>query len=153
MLAALPLETMMLSALLRRLDEEGLSLIIMADGKTVFSSNKDGMVPLLEAIDKIGASRLSGSVVVVDKIVGKAAALLICVFKAQKVYTKMMSVKAIKMLDDNSIEYSAGKIIPEILNKTGTDICPFEKAVSETDDPEEGNKRLRELVKKLKLYP
>lgn len=123
----------------------------MMNEKTVFSSDKDGMIPLLEAIERIDASELSGSIVI-DKMVGKAAALLICFFKAKKVYTKMMSLKAIKVLDDHSIEYSAEKTIPEILNKSGTDICPFEKTVSNTNNPEEGYKRLGELVKKLNMH-
>ena len=131
-----------MNTFLRRLDDEGVNLIVIINGRTIFSSNKDGMVPLLEAIEKINTSELSGFTII-DKIVGKAAALLICLLQAKKVYTRMMSLKAVKVLDDHSIEYSAEKTIPDILNKSGTGICPFEKIVSDTNNPEEAYKRLR----------
>ena len=138
-----------MSDLLRKLDDECLSLIIMNQGVLIFSSSKEGMLPLLEVIEKIDASKLLDSIVV-DKMVGKAAALLICIFKAKKLYTKIMSLKAIQVLDEYGIEYSTEKIIPDILNKFGTDICPFEKTVYDTNSPEEGYKRLQELAKNLK---
>ena len=133
---------------LRRLDDEDLKLIIVKDGRTVFLSNKDGMFPLLEAIEKVDPSRLAGSTII-DKMVGKAAALLICFLKAEKVYTKIMSLKAVKVMENHSIVYSAEKTIPEILNKFGTDICPFEKSVSDIDDPNEAYEKLRELARKM----
>ena len=133
---------------LEKLDDEGLSLLIIKDGKTLFSSNRDGMAPLLEAIDNLGLSKLSDSIVV-DKMVGKAAALLVCFFKAKEVHTRIMSLRAKEVLDKFAIKYCSEKAVPEILNKSGTDICPFERAVLDLDDPEEGYKRLASEVKRL----
>ena len=140
-----------LDSLLKKLDDENLSLIIINDNEIIFSSKKEGMIPLLEAVEMMDALKLSGSIVI-DKIIGKAAALIICYFKAKVIHTKILSLKAIKILNDYSIEYSAEKTIPEIMNKPGTDICPFEKTVSDTNSTAEGYIRLKELVKKMNIH-
>lgn len=129
-----------------RLGLEGLHLIILKDGKTVFTSSRDGMQPLLEAIDSVGMAMLEGSVVV-DKIVGKAAALLISYFNAREAHCLVLSVRGRDVLDKQGIRYYSESIIPEIRNKLGTDICPFEKAVLDVENPEEGYKRLSAKMK------
>lgn len=137
-----------MSDFLWKLQDGGFTLLIIKGGKPIFSSKKDGMGPLLEAINTVGKSELRGSIVV-DKMVGKAAALLICLFKAQEVHTYIMSLRATKVLEKYAIKYSFEESVPELLNRFGTDICPFEKAVLASDDPEEGLRRLTSEVKRL----
>lgn len=129
-----------------RLRREGLNLIILKDGKTVFTSGREGMQPLLEAIDFVGLPVLKDSVVA-DKIVGKAAALLISYFKAREAHCTVLSVRAKKVLDKQGIKCYPETMIQEIRNKLGTDICPFEKAVLDVEEPEEGYKRLTAKMK------
>lgn len=126
----------------------GFTLLIIKGVEPVFSSKMEGMAPLLEAINTIELSKLHGSIVV-DKMVGKAAALLICLFKAKEVHTHIMSLRAKEVLDKYAVKYSFEEAVPELLNKFGTDICPFEKAVLASDDPEDGFKRLTSEVKRL----
>ncbi len=134
------------------LDEEELNLIIIKKRKLIFKSSKKGMVPLLEAIENLGLAKLSNSIVI-DKLVGKAAALIICFFKAREVQTPILSVKARDVLEKYEIKHSSDTVIPKIMNKSGTDICPFEKAVSETQDPVEGYKQVIIEAKKLGILP
>ena len=134
------------------LDEEELNLIIIKKRKLIFKSSKKGMVPLLEAIENLGLSKLSNSIVI-DKLVGKAAALIICFLKAREVQTKILSVKARDVLENYEIQHSSYTVIPKIMNKSGIDICPFEKAVSETQDPAEGYKQVIIEAKKLGICP
>ncbi len=129
---------------LKRLDAEGLNLMIIKGGKTLYSSKKDGMTPLLEAIDLLGLRNLKNSVVA-DKIVGKASALLISYFKASEVYTQLLSRNAIKVLKKNGIKYAYERTVDNIRNKENTDICPFEKIVLEIEDPQEGYKKLKQI--------
>lgn len=124
-----------------RLKHEGLNLIILKDGCTIFTSTKDGMLPLLEAIDSVGLHELRDSVVI-DKIVGKAAALLMCYFNAGEAHCEVSSLRAQTVLDRQGIKFHSEKVIPEIRDKTGTDICPFEKTVIDVEEPEIGYKRL-----------
>ena len=129
---------------LKRLDAEGFNLLILKDGKFLYSSKKDGMAPLLEAIDRLGLRRLKKSVVA-DKIVGKAAALLISYFKASEVYTRLLSRSAIKVLEKHGIKYASERAVDNIRNKEDTGICPFEKFVLEIEDPQEGYKKLKQI--------
>lgn len=131
----------------QRLKEEGLNLIILKDGVTVFKSSRDGMQSLLEAINSLDPAALRGSIVV-DKIVGKAAALLISYFKAKEVHCTVMSIRAREVLKRHEIKYYSEKLLPEITNRLGTGICPFEEVVLDVDEPKKGYER---LSKKLKL--
>jgi len=76
---------------IRRLRREGFNLIILKNDKTLFTSCEDGMRPLFEAINSLGSSTLEDSVVV-DKIVGKAAALLLSYFKVKEVHCIVLSI-------------------------------------------------------------
>jgi len=94
----------------------------------------------------LGLPTLVGTTVI-DKIVGKAAALLICYFKAKEVYTKLLSKSAIEVLEKHGIGYKSEIVVENIRKRDGTDICPFEKIVLEIEDPKEGYEKLgRELT-------
>ncbi len=136
-----------LESLISILDHQGLSLLILKGGGTLYSSREGGMLPLLEAIDQLGLRALADSTVV-DRIVGRASALLISYFKAKEVYTKLLSRRAIEILEKNGIAYTAEKVVNTIRKKDGTDICPFEKMVLTIDNPEEGYRKLKnELIR------
>jgi len=135
-----------LKDLIKKLDKEELNLLILKDGEIIYSSKQDGMAPLLEAIDQLGLEKLLNSTVV-DKIVGKAAALLITYFKAEEVYTKLLSRSAIEVLKKYGISYAAEKVIDYIRNKEDKDICPFEKMVLKIEDPKEGYKKIKNELK------
>jgi len=130
-----------LKDLINRLEKEELNLLILKDGEIIYSSKEDGMAPLLEAIDQ-GLEKLIDSTVV-DKIVGKAAALLIAYFKAEGVYTKLLSRSAIEVLKKYGISYAAERVVDYIRDKEDKDICPFEKMVLKIEDPQEGYKKLK----------
>jgi len=131
-----------LKTFIDRLDREGLNLLIIKDNKRVYVSKKGGMAPLLEAINLLGLQMLVGTTVI-DKIVGKAAALLISYFKAKEVYTKLLSRSAIEVLKKHGIMYESERVVENIGKKDDTDICPFEKMVLKIEDPKEGYEKLR----------
>ena len=123
----------------------GLDLMILKEGSTIFSSDRDGIIPLLEAVEDIGLGQLKGSIVV-DRIVGKAAALIIGYFKAARVYTKVLSRRGAFVLDNCGIGCVAEEFVEEIMNRAGTDMCPFEKRVINIEDPVKGYWILNEAV-------
>ena len=129
-----------------RLRKEDLNLIILKDDVTVFKSSREGMQPLLEAIHSLDPATLRDSIVV-DKIVGKAAALLISYFKAKEVHCSVMSIRAREVLKRYEIKYYYERIISEIMNRLGTGICPFEEAVLDVDEPEKGYDRISTKLK------
>ncbi|MBS7609195.1 DUF1893 domain-containing protein [Candidatus Bathyarchaeota archaeon] len=127
---------------LAKLEKEELSLMILKDGKIVYKSRDGGIAPLIEAIEGVGLESLSGSIVV-DKVVGKAAALLIAYFQAKEVFAKIMSWKGAGILEREGIRFVAKELVENIKNRDGTGLCPFEMLVSEVEDSQEAYRLLR----------
>ena len=100
------------------------SLQVYKGNKLLFSSNKDGLLPLLEYID--GFTHYH-RVVIFDKIMGNAAALLCVKANCREVYSPLGSQLAITTLDKYSIKYHLTEIIPYIQKPDGKDMCPMEK--------------------------
>jgi hypothetical protein len=127
--------------MVRTLREQGLSLQILCGNVAIYSSNKAGMRPLLESVSCLGRARLRGTIVV-DKVVGKAAALLIAYFRPREVQCGTMSIRAKNILDRYQITYCSTELVSEICRPGSDDLCPFERAVLEAETPLQGYRRL-----------
>ena len=103
----------------------GDSLHIYQDGKLIFTSDKSGLIPLLEYIDR--SSPCHQQVKIFDKIMGNGAALLSVLANCQKVYSPLGSQLAISTLDKYHINYQITKIVPYIQKNQGGEMCPIEK--------------------------
>jgi hypothetical protein len=130
---------------LEMLERQGLSLLIIKEGLPVFMTKDGGVAPLIQAIDDIGREDLRGSIVA-DKVVGKAAALLMAYFGAREVYAGILSEKAIPVFDRFSIPYHFRSKVGEILNRDRSGTCRFELTVPDVEEPEEAYSRLRKKV-------
>lgn len=86
-----------------------------------------------------------------DKVVGKATAYLYCLLEVKEVYAHVMSVSAAKVLAENGIAATQGKLVENIINRQGTGICPFEAAVLEIHSPREALTAIREKMQKMNI--
>lgn len=120
---------------IERLEKSGKSLIIYKDGKIVFESDSQGVKPHIEALEKLGRESLKESIML-DKIVGRAAALLILYSRASKVYTLLVSSGARSLLESHKIGLVYREETPFIKMKDGIFLCPFERMVQDVSDPE-----------------
>ena len=125
---------------------ENLSLVIVKNGKIIFKSNLHGIIGLLQAIDNLGKQLNSASIA--DKIVGKAAALLMVYSHVSSVYATLMSNDGLMVLRKNNVEVEYDGLTPRIMNRRGDDICPFEKISLTTRSPEEAYVKLKNYAKK-----
>lgn len=125
----------------------GHTLVLCKNDSLIFS-DKHGIMPMVEFIaahtDLTGYSAA-------DLIVGKAAAMLFVKAGIKEVYAATLSEGGKKMLEDNGIAVSYGVLTDKIINREKTDVCPMERAVSGTDDVEEGYRSILEKIKLLKL--
>ena len=112
--------------------------------RLIFTSNKDGLQPLLEYIDRIVPYQ--SEIKIFDKIMGNAAALLSVKADCRKVYSPLGSQLAIKTLGDYNAEYYFTKIVPYIQNREGQGMCPMEK-LSINKSPEEFYEAVRRRLK------
>lgn len=107
------------------LAEQGLGLVVARKGRVVASSSEHGVRPLLRVAlrrreDIAGAA-------VADRVVGRASAMLCVYCRAAAVSTPLASEGAVRELRSAGIRVAADVVVPSILNRTGTDVCPFEK--------------------------
>lgn len=115
------------------------SLALAKDGKT-YEYNGRGISPLIAIIDS-EADFCGFSAA--DKIIGKAAALLLCKIGVVAFYGQTMSVKAVAIAKKYGVDYSYGTLADKISNARGDSECPMEKAVSECDDKDDALSLLR----------
>jgi hypothetical protein len=94
-------------------------------GKLIFKSKKEQLRPLLDYIDEF--SPRVKEVVIFDRIVGNAAALLLKKAFCLEIYSPLGSEFAARTLSEQGIKYHFSRTVPHITNKAGDDICPMEK--------------------------
>jgi hypothetical protein len=113
------------------------------EGKLIFKSKKEQLRPLLEYIDKFSSQ--VQDVVIFDRIVGNAAALLLKKAFCREIYSPLGSEFAARTLSEQGIKYHFSRTVPYIINKAGDDICPMEK-LSLDKSPDEFFQHLRKRL-------
>lgn len=114
--------------------------------KVLVHSSRDKMLlPLLSYINTLAANY--DNVVVFDKIIGNAAALLLTKIHCTEAYTPLASQPALETLDRFGISYKINTVVPFIQQSGSNEMCPMEK-LSLGKTPEE----FYDLVKGLVSY-
>lgn len=130
---------------LNYLKENNISILIEKNGETIFESYDPMLKPLfvclLEKRDEMAGAT------VIDKIVGRAAALLMTLGKVKEVYTPLASETAKEVLDAAGITLHAEKLIPYIVNRENTGMCPMEKMANECNTADEFFAKLEGIIK------
>lgn len=121
------------------------TLRVYEDSSLVFSSRKDRLLPLMEYIDRF-ASEHKG-VVIFDKIIGNAAALLAVKAGGREIFSPLGSELALQTLEAYDIEYHFTRTVPTIQKVDGESMCPMEK-LSIGKEPEEFYREMVEIIKK-----
>lgn len=120
------------------------TLVIVKKGEILFETNSSGIRGLLEAIKRMGRE-LEGSSVA-DRLVGEAAAQLCAYSNVKKVFAATLSKCGKDILEKHEIDCEYENLVPHILNFNKTDLCPFEKLVAGSGNPEEAYERLKQSV-------
>ncbi len=119
------------------------TLRVYKDDRLLFSSNRDRLFPLLEYIDQFAPYQQP--VVIFDKVMGNAAALLSIKAGGRKVYSPRGSQLAIETLDKYGIKYYLTEIVPYIQKPGGQGMCPMEN-MSLDKGPEEFYQVMRKTM-------
>ena len=122
----------------------GDTLRVYEGNQLIFSSIKDRLLPLLEYIGRFASHHQQ--VVIFDKIMGNAAALLSVEASCREVYSPLGSQFAVKTLDKYGIKYHITEIVPYIQKSDGEDMCPMEE-LSINKEPEEFYGVIRSIIK------
>ncbi len=127
------------------LDKGGYTCVLRSE-EGMLCSSEHGIRPLLLWIRK-GTDLKDYSAA--DQIVGKAAALLYAKMGVRAVYAKLLSEKAIPVLERYGIVYYADETAPFIINRAGDGMCPMEQTVLQIEDPDEAAEALAKKVVEL----
>ena len=110
---------------LKYFTDKKLAFALVKDNKIIYRSKKQRLASLLFCLKKHKA-QMRGAMVF-DKVVGRAAALLIVYGGVKKVLTPLISHGALAVLKRGGAKIEYQKIVKNILNRTGDDLCPMEK--------------------------
>ena len=120
------------------------SIVVISYGKIWKKKKGDGIKPILEVIEEMGED-IHGYVIG-DRILGRASALLCRYAKAQGVYSPQGTKTGIALMIMGGVPCQVDELIPQIMNRNGDGLCPFEKMLKDVDTPEEAYKILKDKV-------
>ncbi len=126
------------------LEAHDLGMVIARGGDILYASAQPGVVSLLQAAAEPG---ITGSALA-DRVVGRAAALVACDSGIAAVYGVVMSEGALAQLTGAGVAASYGSLVPRILNKPQTDLCPLEKLTQDIDAPSEAVAALQAFTRR-----
>ena len=124
--------------------DAGTSVVVARGGVIIATDEGRGIDPLLNLLD---AGKLFGSVVM-DKVIGRAAAAICAEGGAAKVYAVLAGKGAAEILGSRGISLVAEKTVETILNREKSGSCPMEQAVSGLDEPNKMIEAIRKAMKK-----
>lgn len=125
------------------LQNNDLSVVIVKDELILETSNAKGIKPLFDIYSN--RKEILRDASVADRVIGKAAAMIVANGGIKNLYAEIISEKAIEILKEYDIEFEYGKKVPIILNRDGSDLCPIEKLSQNTKDVDE-------LIEKIKMF-
>ena len=109
------------------------TLRVYKGNKLIFASDKDRLLPLVEYIHKFASKHRN--VVIFDKIMGRAAALLCIKANCREVYSPLGSQLALDVLGKRGIKYHLTRTVP-CIHTPDEKMCPME-LLSIGKEPEE----------------
>lgn len=121
--------------------------VIVNGEEIVMTSTERGVKPLILFYEELKkyCPRSRARLVLADKVIGRASALLAALCGIESIYAEVISVEAKKALEELDIPVTFGRIVPYIKNRTGDGRCPMEELSLGVNDPYEVYQRIKKL--------
>ena len=136
-----------LSRLQGLLQDGNCSFAICTNRNQILQKVGIGVKPIMEMIRE-DYEAMQGAIVA-DKIIGKAAALLLVEAGVKEVYGEIMSETAQMVLDEYCVDYSYYTMVPYIANRTQDGMCPLEFCVKFIHRPEDARAAVEHQIQLL----
>ena len=130
----------------RLLRDENATLVAVNNGEFYISHDR-GVAPILKQLDTNPLLFCGASVA--DKVIGKAAAMLLVKYGVKKIHAVLVSDNALSYLKDKAVTITYETSVDHIINRDKTDMCPMEKCVFDVNDEDEAETLIRETRNKL----
>ncbi|MEG0360265.1 MAG: DUF1893 domain-containing protein [Longicatena sp.] len=118
---------------------------VVSQNDQLYTETNSGIIPLLNFIEK-GVLK---DALVADKVIGKAAAMLLVYGGITELYAQVISEFALTYLNSHDIPITYETKVPYIINRKKDGMCPMEKSVLSIDDEILAYEHLKEKVNKL----
>ena len=106
--------------------------LLLPNGEKIEAHGR-GIKPLLSLY--LNRPQSINGALVYDKVIGKAAAAILCLGKAKEVHAHLISKGAKELLSSHGISSDGEVEVERIFNHDRTDICPMEKSCLGLEDP------------------
>lgn len=107
--------------------------MIYHDADEVFRSNASDLRPLVEYI--LSNNQKDQTVTIFDKYIGRAAASLMLLAGASRVYGLVVSDNGAKLLAEQAIPFEAGERVQWLMGAASDNMCHWEKlSIGKTPD-------------------
>ena len=124
------------------------STIVVVSNGEIFTSKERGVKPLLHLLTEKKGFLKGASVA--DKVIGKAAALLMVYGEIKEVHTLIISEPAIRVFEKYNIPCFYDKKVDRIVNRTGDGLCPMETLCLDVEEPKEAFQKITDFIKTMK---
>lgn len=125
------------------LHRSGATCVVYKDEK-FFSSMERGIRPIVAWLCQ--DDDFVAGAAVADKVIGKAAAMLLIYGRAGSIYADVISDAAAAVLEEHGTAYAYGKRVPHIVNRDNTGMCPMEAKALGISSPKEAFALFSELL-------
>lgn len=115
------------------IEKQSYSVVVAQDGCMLTYGDRAGIADLLDIRQRLG--RGAARSIVGDRVVGKAAALIMRSMGVRAVYARLVSDAGVDTLAAGRVYLEYGTRVPAILDRDQRGPCPFEAAVAAIDDP------------------
>lgn len=121
--------------------------VLVAQGKIHAHKSGRGVNPLLSFFEN-SPEEMHGAIVV-DKVIGRAAAAIIISGKAKAAHAELMSEDGAEFLRQHGIAVGYARLVPRILNRKRDGLCPLEQSVLGIEDPHQAVVALKARIAEL----
>lgn len=120
--------------------------IILKNDTIIYTSSYKGVRPLLLFLNESISLKNSDNLILIDRIIGRAALLLAAKCRISKIFTPVISMEALEIAKLHNIECEASAVVPYILNNMKNGKCPIECSVSKTVDLNEALSNIKNTI-------
>ena len=121
---------------------------VLTDGVAVYTSTDRGVKPLVRFLEN---GEIFAGFSAADKVVGRATAYLYVLLKVKEVFAQIISQPAVDVLLEAGIGVCYDRLVPNIINRKGDGICPFEAAVMEIRGADRAYDAIRKKMSEMNI--
>lgn len=125
------------------------SFILIKNDEIIYRTSGRGVRPFLDLLETEEGRQMLEGAIVVDKLIGKGAAMLAVYGKASSVYGVTMSDSGKAFLEQHDKLNGFTRCVEVISQRDGKGLCPIERSVLDVEDPAQAYENIKATIAEL----